>query len=188
MTRARIKATPRRKRLLKFPPRPRTAEEFIMAESAIIVTDADMDRLTRIVRAFKHSLFRDQQQLDLLGQVLSEAEVRPLTRVPKDVIGMNSRVRVFDFETRSKGLYTLAFPEEADISRGLLSILAPLGIALLGRRKGDVIEARVPGGSRRLRVEGVRQQTIVSTAVRREGSQASLTGQIRRSHEPAVAV
>jgi len=159
-----------------------------MPEGTIIVTDADMERLTRIVRAFKHSLFRDQQQLDFLEQVLSEAEVRPSTRVPKDVIRMNSRVRVFDFETRTRGLYTLALPEDADISKGLLSILAPLGIALLGRRRGDLIEARVPGGSRRLRVEGVRQQTVVSRSESSEGSQTSLTGQIRRSHEPALAV
>jgi regulator of nucleoside diphosphate kinase len=159
-----------------------------MAEATIVVTEADMERLTRIVRAFKHSLFRDQQQLDLLDKVLSEADVRPSTRVPKDVIRMSSRVRVFDFETRSRGLYTLVFPEEADISRGLLSILAPLGIALLGRRRGDVIEAHVPGGSRRLRVEGVRQQAFVSRSERSEGGQSSLTGQIRRNDEPALAV
>src|SRR6516164_9031185 len=100
-----------------------------MAEATIVVTEADMERLTRIVRAFKHSLFRDQQQLDLLDKVLSEADVRPSTRVPKDVIRMSSRVRVFDFETRTRGLYTLVFPEDANIARGLLSILAPLGIA-----------------------------------------------------------
>lgn len=159
-----------------------------MAVGTIIVADADMERLTRIVRAFRHSLFKDQQQLDLHDQVLSEAEVRPSTRVPKDVIRMNSRVRVFDFETRSRGLYTLAFPEEANISRGLLSILAPLGIALLGRRRGDVIEAHVPGGSRRLRVEGVRRQIVAGRSERIEDSQASFTRQIRRSDEPALAV
>lgn len=159
-----------------------------MAEATIVVTEADMERLARLVNAFKHSLFRDQQQLDLLDKVLSEAEVRPSTRVPKDVIRMSSRVRVFDFEMRTRGLYTLVFPEEANIARGLLSILAPLGIALLGRRRGDVIEAHVPGGSRRLRVEGVRQQTVVSRSDRSEGSQTSLTGQIRRNNEPALAV
>lgn len=40
------------------------------------------------------------------------------------------------------------------MSRGMISTLAPLGIALLGRRKGDVIEAQVPGGAKRLRVDG----------------------------------
>lgn len=70
-----------------------------MTACAVIVTDADMDRLTRLVQAFKYSLFRDQQQLELLDQTLAAAEVRPSARVPKDVIRMNCCVRVFDFDT-----------------------------------------------------------------------------------------
>ena len=126
-----------------------------MTDRSIIVTDGDVERLTRLVRALKYSLFRDQRQLDLLDQTLESAEVRPPGRVPKDVVRMNSRVRVLDFDTRKKGMYTLVFPEEANISRGLISVLAPLGLALLGRRRGDIIEAKVPGGIRRLRVEHV---------------------------------
>ncbi len=126
-----------------------------MKNRSIIVADADLERLKRLVRALKYSLFRDQRQLELLDEALESAEVRPPARVPKDVVRMNSRVRVFDFDTRRKGLYTLVFPEEADISRGFVSVLAPLGIALLGRRKRDVIEAKVPGGIRTLKVEHV---------------------------------
>jgi regulator of nucleoside diphosphate kinase len=126
-----------------------------MTDRSIIVTDGDVDRLKRLVRALKYSLFRDQRQLELLDQTLESAEVRPPGRVPKDVVRMNSRVRVLDFDTRRKGLYALIFPEEANISRGFISVLAPLGIALLGRRRGDIIEAKVPGGARRLRVEHV---------------------------------
>ena len=126
-----------------------------MKRGSIIVTDTDMDRLSRLVRALRHSLFRDQQQLELLDQTLESAEVRLPARVPRDIIRMNSRVRVFDFDTRQKEVYTLVFPEEANLSRRMISVLAPLGIALLGRKQGDVIEARVPGGIRRLRVERV---------------------------------
>jgi len=126
-----------------------------MTDRSIIVTDGDVERLTRLVRALKYSLFRDQRQLDLLDQTLESAEVRLPGRVPKDVVRMNSFVRVLDFDTRKKGMYTLVFPEEANISRGLISVLAPLGIALLGRRRGDIIEAKVPGGVRKLRVEHV---------------------------------
>jgi regulator of nucleoside diphosphate kinase len=108
-----------------------------MKDRSIIVTDRDVEKLRRLVGALKFSLFRDQRQLELLDQTLESAEVRPPGRVPKDVVRMNSR-------------------EEANISQGFISVLAPLGIALLGRRRGDVIEARVPGGIRRLRVEHVR--------------------------------
>jgi regulator of nucleoside diphosphate kinase len=142
-----------------------------MTDRAIIVADGDVERLKRLVRALKYSLFRDQRQLELLDQTLESAEVRPPGRVPKDVVRMNSRVRVLDFDTQRKGLYTLVFPEDANISRGFISVLAPLGIALLGRRKGEVIEAKVPGGIRRLRVEHVRSGSeIARTRVPRDRS------------------
>jgi regulator of nucleoside diphosphate kinase len=133
-----------------------------MRDRCIIVTDGDVDKLRRLVRALKYSLFRDQRQLELLDEALESAEVRHPDRVPKDVVRMNSRVRVLDFDTRRKGLYTLVFPDEADISLGFVSVLAPLGIALLGRRKGDVIEAKVPGGIRRLRIEHVRSGSEIT--------------------------
>jgi len=156
-----------------------------MSEAPAIVTDADMDRLTRLGRAFKHSLFRDQKQVDLLDQTLAAAEVRCPERVPKDVIRMNSRVRVFDFDKQSRGLYTLTFPEEADVSKNMISVLAPLGIALLGRRKGDVIEAQVPGGVRKLRVERV-QATVIRTSVSKRGP-ARNASNLPPKHEAALS-
>lgn len=158
-----------------------------MRDAYVIVTDADMDKLTRVVQAFRHSLFRDQRQLDLLDQTLAGAEVRPADRVPRDVVTMNSWVRVFDFDTRCRGLYTLTFPEEANISRGMISVLAPLGIALLGRRRGDVIQAQVPGGARRLRVEGVRQQANVKGAKPPQSSATGRAGHLGRTHEVRLA-
>jgi regulator of nucleoside diphosphate kinase len=126
-----------------------------MKGHSIIVADADMDRLSRLARALKLSLFRDQLQLERLEQTLESAEVMSLERIPRDVIRMNSRIRVLDFDTRKIELYTLVFPENANISTGWMSVLAPVGIALLGHRQGDVIEPKVPGGTRRLRVERV---------------------------------
>ncbi len=162
--------------------------EFVMPDRLVIVTDTDMEKLTRLVRASRHSLFRDQRQLDLLDQRLANAEVRTPRRVPGDLIRMNSCVRVFDFDTRSRDLYTLVFPDEANISKGMISVLAPLGIALLGQRKGDVIEVQVPGGTRKLRVEGVRQQPAAGRTKRSDEDPARRTGQLGRSGETALAV
>lgn len=159
-----------------------------MQDRSVIVTDADMDKLTRLVRAFQHSLFRDQRQLELLDQKLASAEVRTPGRIPRNLIRMNSCVRVFDFDSQRRGLYTLVFPEEANISKGMISVLAPLGIALLGRRKGDVIEAQVPGGTRRLKVEGVRQQPAVGRTNSSEDSSARRTSHLHRGYETALAV
>jgi regulator of nucleoside diphosphate kinase len=133
-----------------------------MKSHAIIVSDADMDRLGRLVRALKHSLFRDQLQLESLERTLESAEVIPSERVPRDVIRMNSHIRILDLGTRKKEVYALVFPEHADISTSRMSVLAPVGIALLGRRKRDIIEAKVPGGIRRLRIEQVLHGTEIA--------------------------
>ena len=127
-----------------------------MKSHSIVVSDADMAGLHRLVSALKHSLFRDQPQLELLDQTLESAEVASSELIPRDIIRMNSRIRLLDLGTGKKQLYTLVFPEHADISANRISVLAPVGIALLGHKKGEVIEARVPGGTRRLRVEQVR--------------------------------
>jgi regulator of nucleoside diphosphate kinase len=126
--------------------------------NSIVVTDTDMDRLSRLVRASRLSLLRDRPQLDLLQQVLDSAEVWPSERVPKGVVRVHSRARIRDFDTRQQEAYVLVLPDEADASRGFISVLAPLGMALLGHRKGDVIQAKVPGGTRRLRIQLVSQQ------------------------------
>ena len=129
--------------------------EFIVKNHSIVVGNDDMERLSGLVRALKTSLFRDQLQLESLERALETAEETPSDRVPKSVIRMNSSIRVLDLHSRRKELYTLVFPDRADISSGRISILAPVGLALLGRKRGDVIETNVPGGSRRLRVDRV---------------------------------
>lgn len=70
---------------------------------------------------------------------------------------MNSSFPVCDLETRKWERCTLVFPEQADISRGFLSILAPMGVASLGHRKGDIMKVTVRGGIRKLRIEQVPQ-------------------------------
>ena len=75
-----------------------------------------MDRLSGLVRALKNSLFRDQLQLESLERALESAEETSSERVPRDVIRMNSSIRVLDLDTRKKELYTLVFPDNADIS------------------------------------------------------------------------
>lgn len=150
-----------------------------MKSRSIVVTDDDMDRLSRLVQALKRSPFRDQLQLESLEQTLASAEVAPWGRIARDVIRTNSTIRVQDLDTRKKELYTLVFPDNADISTSQISVLAPVGIALLGRRQGDVIETKVPGGARRLRVEWVSQRP--RTARRRIQPDRSNRGELHSS-------
>lgn len=150
-----------------------------MKSHSIFVSDADMAGLHRLVRDLRHSLFRDQLQLELLNQTLEGAEIASSETIPRGTIRMNSRIHVLDLDTGKKELYTLVFPEHANISTGLISILAPVGIALLGRRQRDIIEARTPGGIRRLRVERVLYRTVAKRVQSHQTERPSLARTIQ---------
>lgn len=126
-----------------------------MQDHSIIVSHTDIQRLSRLIRDLRHSRFRDQAQVELLEQILENAEVISSARFPRNAIKMNSRFRVLDLGTGKKQVYTLVYPDAADVASGSISVLAPIGIALLGRRQRDTIEVDVPGRVRRLRIERV---------------------------------
>ena len=63
---------------------------------------------------------------------------------------------MLDLSSGERREYTLTYPAEADVAAGRISVLAPLGTALLGYREGDEFEWQMPGGLRRLRIEKVR--------------------------------
>ncbi len=122
----------------------------------ILVTDKDLARLQRFLETAVRG--RDKHHLDMLQDELDNAEVVSSDEIPAHVITMNSRVRIRDLDSGNEEVYTLVFPGDADISRNRISVLAPLGVALLGYRTADLIEWTVPGGTRRLRVEEVLYQ------------------------------
>jgi len=72
--------------------------------------------------------------------------------VLQDVITMNSRAELVDLDTNETMVFTLVFPRDANIDEGKISVLAPLGAAILGYRLGDQFEWQVPAGIRRLKI------------------------------------
>lgn len=71
---------------------------------------------------------------------------------------MNSRLRVRDVDSGRDLTLTIVFPSDADLEQGKISIVAPIGTALLGYRVGDTVEWRVPAGVRRLKIEEILYQ------------------------------
>jgi regulator of nucleoside diphosphate kinase len=94
---------------------------------------------------------------------LERALVLEADELTPDVITMHARVDVLDLTSGARDEWTLVYPAEADLSAHRISVLAPLGTALLGYREGDELEWKMPGGLRRLRVEKVRQPKAHST-------------------------
>jgi regulator of nucleoside diphosphate kinase len=115
----------------------------------ILVSSEDRTRLLELV---SHAEGPVAEQLE---HELDRAEVLPLHDVPSDVIVMDSEVEYEELGTGRRRQLRLVYPREADGAAGRVSILAPLGCALLGLRVAQEIDWKMPGGKRRIRVLSV---------------------------------
>jgi regulator of nucleoside diphosphate kinase len=132
--------------------------EESMSERKIYITEFDKSRLEKIIVAADEFGDNDRTDLTSLAGELDRAEVVPSKDVPPDVVTMNSKVVLRDLDTSEKMTYVLVFPGDANIDAGAISVLAPVGTAILGYAKGDVIEWLVPSGIRRIVIEEVLYQ------------------------------
>jgi regulator of nucleoside diphosphate kinase len=123
-----------------------------MANRKIYITQQDTNRLREWLRISGHRHERDRENLDVLRRELERARLMETDEVPPDVVTMHSRVRLEDPQTGQKMHCTLVFPEDALAADDRISVLAPLGAAILGCRTGDVIRFEVPGGRRQVRI------------------------------------
>jgi regulator of nucleoside diphosphate kinase len=130
----------------------------------ILITEDDMVRLKALVRQGGLAARRDQDHLAGLDQELDRAEVIAARDLSPDVVTMHSTVRVGDLESGTTVVYTLVFPVDADIEKKRISVLAPIGTALIGYRAGDLLELATPGGTKRLYIEEVLFQPEAAAA------------------------
>jgi regulator of nucleoside diphosphate kinase len=130
----------------------------------IFVTERDMTRLQQLIDSTRLH-WRDHSLLDRLEGELTRAKVVSGRRVPADVVTMNSRVRVTDLDTGKESTYQIVFPRDANVSNNMISVLAPIGTALLGFKAGSEIEWETPGGIRRFRIDAVDYQPEAAGAV-----------------------
>lgn len=122
---------------------------------AIYVAHEDRVRLEGLLRRAAPDTAQEAGYLAALAGELARAQVMPRAQIPPVVVTMNSSFRLRDLETGEEETYTLVFPEEADIYENKVSVLAPVGTALLGYQAGDVVEWPVPAGVRRFRIKAV---------------------------------
>lgn len=108
----------------------------------IIMTSMDLDRLEALLDTLPAGTFPGKAELQT---ELDRAEVVPPEDVSPDVVTMNSKVR-FALESGEEFCLTLVYPKDMDGSAERISILAPVGSALLGLSVGERIEWPRPGG------------------------------------------
>lgn len=135
-----------------------------MKAKNIVITEADYVRLQRLVESSRMFRQRDAKHLDDLEQELERAAVMKAGEVPRDVVTMNSRVKVKDLNSGRITTYQIVFPGEADIAKNRISVLAPIGTGLLGYSAGTTLEWQVPSGTRRFRILEVEYQPQAAAA------------------------
>jgi regulator of nucleoside diphosphate kinase len=129
-----------------------------MAER-IYITDSELERLRDLVE--QHTEGRDGAAAERLGAELDRAVVVSPERLPTDVVTIDSRVTFQDERSGTVREVVIVYPTAANASEGRISVLAPIGAALIGLRAGDAIDWPLPDGRwAELRILSVSQPAI----------------------------
>lgn len=124
----------------------------------ILITENDRRRLGSMLQDPRIGTMEQRARLHALEMELERAYGVDPTELPEDVVTMNSTVEIRDLKSGETDVYTLVYPDRADIDANRISVLAPIGTAILGCRVGDVVRVATPSGTRRIRVEEVHFQ------------------------------
>lgn len=120
-----------------------------MAANTITLSETDYARLTALVNS-------GSALTETLEQELERATILPDRKLPKDVVSMFSTVEYRNVETNAVNSVTLVYPAEADVNAAKVSVLAPIGAALIGLKVGRHIDWALPNARTvRLEVIGV---------------------------------
>lgn len=130
----------------------------LMKQRQIFITAFDKERLDNLVGAARKADGRTRTHLEDLALELSRAAIVEPAQIPANIVTMNSKVLIQDRDTAEKETYTLVFPDEADIESGAISVLAPIGTAILGYKEGSDVDWPVPSGKRKIRIEKILYQ------------------------------
>ncbi len=142
-----------------------------MNHTPVYISHEDYTKLRLLVATALRS--NASAALVKLREELDRAAIFDPAAFPADVVTMDSTVEYEDLETGEIEEYTITFPERADVERKRISILAPIGTALIGCRVGAVVSWSTPGGVRELKVRRVSPAAPAPEAV---GATSSLLG------------
>lgn len=124
----------------------------MMTPKNIFVTESDYNRLMKLIPSVKSAF-------ESLEEELGRAIIVRSDEISPDVVTMRSKIRFSDLDTHEEWAVTLVYPDEANLDEGKISILAPVGSALIGLSAGETIEWPLPNGkTRKLKITQVLYQ------------------------------
>ncbi|KAA1261993.1 Regulator of nucleoside diphosphate kinase [Rubripirellula obstinata] len=120
-----------------------------------LITQSDYQQIRELLESDYLDCIADSQTLSMLQHRIESALIVDDDRVPASVVTMESVVQLRDPINGDEDVYTLVFPEHADIAVGKLSVISPIGIAILGRHVGQMVRGRVPSGQRTVQIQSI---------------------------------
>ncbi|MEO8358735.1 MAG: GreA/GreB family elongation factor [Vicinamibacteria bacterium] len=129
-----------------------------MQKQNVRVTEVDSRKLQALIDGALRWDNGDASNLERLEDHLHTADVIPPSQIGHDVVTMGSDVLLTDLDSDEKFRFQVVFPLAANTAARKFSVLAPLGMAVLGRKVGEEFTWEVPSGVRRLRVDDLLDQ------------------------------
>ena len=94
-------------------------------------------------------------RIRFLQKILEHSRVIDPDALPKDRVSLLSRVEFTNLATNARMKFEIVSPHEMDLEAGKISLKSPIGAALMGKKVGEIAEAKVPSGTLRLRIENI---------------------------------
>lgn len=129
-----------------------TATLTTPASSPVILLKNDYDILNGYVKNLQGMQVNEKENFGKLYQELKKAQIVTAENFPGDVVRLDSTVVIRDIKTSRDMTITIVLPQKADIKQKKVSVLAPIGTALIGFRKGQTVSWQVPSGNKDFKI------------------------------------
>lgn len=106
-------------------------------------------------RAARRAQGKTISRIRFLQRVLDYSRIIDTKALPKDQISLLSKVEFTNLATNVKMTYTIVSPHEMDLQNGKISCKSPIGMALIGKKVGDIVDVQAPSGVFQLRIESM---------------------------------
>jgi len=110
------------------------------------LTNTDYDRIRNIIRALKNKNLPNRDQIYEFETELNFANITDSENIPTNIITLNTKVKIKNISTDNGFVYSIVLPKDANIKEGKISILAPLGLALIGHEAGSIVKYKTEAG------------------------------------------
>lgn len=127
-----------------------------------ILSEKDFQIIHDLIK--NQSAIQQTKEIRYLAQELKKAKVVKDNKIKGDIVQLNSKVQIEDQGNNKVMEFQIVLPKEANLKENKISILAPLGIALIGFKKDQMVEWQMPAGKKTLKIIFVENAAVMANA------------------------